>query len=99
MAGLGVSHVVAGYDFVFGHKRGGDIGLLYQKARTLGFGVTEVKPASDTEGGVFSSTPACATCWSLASRGSRRGAGASVGAGRAGRAWRPARPDHRLSDR
>jgi riboflavin kinase / FMN adenylyltransferase len=56
VAGLGVSHVVAGYDFVFGHKRGGDIGLLYQKAKALGFGVTEVKPASDTQGGVFSST-------------------------------------------
>jgi riboflavin kinase / FMN adenylyltransferase len=56
VAGLGVSHVVAGYDFVFGHKRGGDVGLLYQKARTMGFGVTEVKPAADTDGGVFSST-------------------------------------------
>jgi len=56
VAGLGVSHVVAGYDFVFGHKRGGDIGLLYRKAKTLGFGVTEVKPASDVQGGVFSST-------------------------------------------
>jgi riboflavin kinase/FMN adenylyltransferase len=56
VTGLGVSHVVAGYDFVFGHKRGGDVGLLYQKARTLGFGVTEVKPAADMSGGVFSST-------------------------------------------
>jgi riboflavin kinase / FMN adenylyltransferase len=56
VAGLGVRHVVAGYDFVFGHKRGGDIGLLYQRARTHGFGATEVKPAADTSGGVYSST-------------------------------------------
>ncbi|WP_158046595.1 bifunctional riboflavin kinase/FAD synthetase [Skermanella pratensis] len=56
VAGLGASHVVAGYDFVFGHKRGGDVGYLYQAARTAGFGVTEVKPAADAAGGVFSST-------------------------------------------
>src|SRR5687768_13325100 len=54
--GLHASHVVAGYDFVFGHRRGGDIGMLYGMAPTRGFGVTEVKPASDTGGAVFSST-------------------------------------------
>ncbi|QQP90928.1 bifunctional riboflavin kinase/FAD synthetase [Skermanella sp. TT6] len=56
LAGLGASHVVAGYDFVFGHKRGGDVGFLYQAARIADFGVTEVKPAADAAGGVFSST-------------------------------------------
>jgi riboflavin kinase/FMN adenylyltransferase len=56
VGGLKARHIVAGYDFVFGYRRGGDIGMLYGMAPTRGFGVTEVKPASDTGGAVFSST-------------------------------------------
>jgi len=53
---LGVRHVVAGYDFVFGHKRGGNLDLLRTKGEVLGFGVTEVRPVIDGAGEVFSST-------------------------------------------
>lgn len=53
---LGVRHVVAGYDFVFGHKRGGDIALLRARGDQGGFGVTEVRPVQDGQGTVFSST-------------------------------------------
>jgi riboflavin kinase/FMN adenylyltransferase len=73
--GLAASHVVAGYDFVFGHKRGGDVGMLYQTARGAGFGVTEVKPAADASGGVFSST----RVRDLLTSGDPRGAAAVLG--------------------
>jgi len=53
---LGVRHVVAGYDFVFGHRRGGNIDLLRTMGDTHGFGVTEVQPVLDEGGAVFSST-------------------------------------------
>lgn len=53
---LGARHVVAGYDFVFGHKRGGDIAYLREMGARLGFGVTEVVPVQDDAGAVFSST-------------------------------------------
>ncbi|ACJ00933.1 bifunctional riboflavin kinase/FAD synthetase [Rhodospirillum centenum] len=53
---LGAAHVVAGYDFVFGHKRGGDMALLRRMGEERGFGVTEVRPVADAGGTVFSST-------------------------------------------
>ncbi|WP_119679159.1 bifunctional riboflavin kinase/FAD synthetase [Indioceanicola profundi] len=53
---LGARHVVAGYDFVFGHKRGGDIAYLREIGARHGFGVTEVVPVQDDAGAVFSST-------------------------------------------
>lgn len=53
---LGARHVVAGYDFVFGHKRGGDIAYLREMGARHGFGVTEVVPVQDDAGAVFSST-------------------------------------------
>ena len=53
--GLGARHVVAGYDFVFGYKRGGDMAFLRQEGERHGFGVTEVAPVGqDAE--IFSST-------------------------------------------
>lgn len=58
VAGLGVRHVVCGYDFLFGHQRGGDPAFLLGAGRVHGFGVTEVGPVSDPEGGVYSSTRA-----------------------------------------
>lgn len=57
VAGLGVGHVVAGYDFVFGHDRGGDMTLLRDLGSQYGFGVSEVA-AVGTDGvdGAYSST-------------------------------------------
>ena len=54
--GLGAQHVVAGYDFVFGHNRGGNCELLLTMGQKLGFGFTAVSPIEDEEGSLFSST-------------------------------------------
>lgn len=40
--GLGVSHVVVGFDYVFGRGRSGNIALLHDMARKHNFGVTAV---------------------------------------------------------
>lgn len=53
--GLGARHVVVGYDFVFGHRRGGDSRLLGELARAVGFGLTVLDPVADG-GEVFSSS-------------------------------------------
>lgn len=51
VAGLGVSHVVVGWDYAFGHGRAGTVALLQAMARDLGFGVTAVAPvAADADG-------------------------------------------------
>lgn len=55
VAGLGVSHVVIGYDFYFGHKRGGNPELMSQLGEELGFGVTVMPPVAEA-GEVFSSS-------------------------------------------
>jgi riboflavin kinase/FMN adenylyltransferase len=53
--GLGVSHVVIGYDFHYGNRRAGNPQTLCAAGRVHGFGVTVVGPAA--EGGeVFSSS-------------------------------------------
>ena len=54
--GFGANHVVAGYDFVFGHKRGGNCELLLSMGKRLGFGFTAVSAINDGEGAVYSST-------------------------------------------
>ncbi|MDP6895565.1 MAG: bifunctional riboflavin kinase/FAD synthetase [Rhodospirillales bacterium] len=54
--GFGANHVVAGYDFVFGHKRGGNCELLLSMGKKLGFGFTAVSAINDGEGVVYSST-------------------------------------------
>ena len=41
--GLEVSHVVVGYDYVFGSKRGGNAALLETHGAEFGFGVTAVE--------------------------------------------------------
>ncbi len=41
--GFGVSHVVVGYDYVFGNKRGGNAAFLKSRAQRAGFGVTAVE--------------------------------------------------------
>lgn len=55
VAGLGVSHVIIGYDFYFGHKRAGNPQMLVDAGRDLGFGVTVVAPVAEA-GEVFSSS-------------------------------------------
>ena len=54
--GLNVSHVVVGYDFVFGHNRGGDIDFLRQAGSDHGFGVTIVEAVSAPGEQIYSST-------------------------------------------
>ncbi len=47
-AWLGVSHVVVGYDFSFGHNRAGNAAFLAQAGRRFGFGVTVLDAAQGT---------------------------------------------------
>ncbi len=55
VAGLGVSHVVIGYDFFFGKGRGGNPEMMKDAGRELSFGVSVIAPVA--EGGeVFSSS-------------------------------------------
>jgi riboflavin kinase/FMN adenylyltransferase len=54
--GLGVRHIVSGYDFVFGHGRKGNAELLLAMGAELGFGVTIVSPVESEAGAIFSST-------------------------------------------
>lgn len=53
--GLGAAHLACGPDFAFGHRRGGDTGLLAARAETLGIGLSIVPPLAD-EAGPLSST-------------------------------------------
>lgn len=55
VAGLGVSHVVIGYDFYFGNKRGGNPELMAHAGEQLGFGVTILPPVAHA-GEVYSSS-------------------------------------------
>ncbi|MBN9282724.1 MAG: riboflavin biosynthesis protein RibF, partial [Hyphomicrobium denitrificans] len=55
VAGLGAAHVVIGYDFYFGHKRGGNPELMVRSGEELGFGVTVMPPIAE-DGAVFSSS-------------------------------------------
>jgi riboflavin kinase/FMN adenylyltransferase len=54
--GIGASHVVAGYDFVFGHKRQGNCQLLLAMGDSHGFGFTAVNAVQDPSAQVYSST-------------------------------------------
>lgn len=55
VAGLGVRHVVVGYDFCFGNGRAGTPETMRQAGGELGFGVSVVAPVAD-DGEPFSST-------------------------------------------
>lgn len=55
VAGLGVHHVVVGYDFFFGKDRKGTPHSLAQAGTELGFGVTLIPPVAEA-GEVFSSS-------------------------------------------
>jgi len=54
--GLGAGHVISGYDFVFGHKRGGNCELLLAMGAKKGFGFTAVNAQTDSSGEAYSST-------------------------------------------
>jgi riboflavin kinase / FMN adenylyltransferase len=51
-----VKHIVAGVDYVFGHKRGGTMPLLRQWLAPYGVGVAEVAPLLDAGGLALSSS-------------------------------------------
>jgi riboflavin kinase/FMN adenylyltransferase len=53
--GVGAVHLACGPDFAFGHRRGGDVTLLEQKAEEFGMGLTIVPPFADAQGPVSSS--------------------------------------------
>jgi len=53
---LGAQHVVAGFDFVFGHQRTGDMTNLRKWLAPHGIGVTEVVSFRDAQGEVMSSS-------------------------------------------
>ena len=55
VAGLGVKHVVVGYDFFFGKDRKGTPDGLAQAGQDMGFGVTLIPPVAEA-GEVFSSS-------------------------------------------
>ncbi|MCR4269288.1 bifunctional riboflavin kinase/FAD synthetase [Nitratireductor sp. ZSWI3] len=54
--GLGISHVVTGFDFHYGRNRGGTPATLAEAGRANGFGVTLVEAFSDEGGAVVSSS-------------------------------------------
>jgi riboflavin kinase/FMN adenylyltransferase len=54
--GLGVAHVVVGYNFVFGKGRAGNATRLAALAAQHGFGLTEVPLVESADGYVYSST-------------------------------------------
>lgn len=55
---LSVRHLVAGYDFKFGHKRQGSCETLLAMGNQHGFDFTVVSAASDDGGGLYSSSRA-----------------------------------------
>ena len=55
VAGLGVRHVVVGYDFQFGRGRGGGAAEMQAAGAELGFGVSVIGPVAEA-GEVFSSS-------------------------------------------
>jgi riboflavin kinase/FMN adenylyltransferase len=57
VSALSVKHVVIGYDFFFGRRRGGTPEMMQQAGRRNGFGVSIIAPVADA-GEVFSSSAA-----------------------------------------
>ncbi|HZL59269.1 MAG TPA: bifunctional riboflavin kinase/FAD synthetase [Stellaceae bacterium] len=56
VAGLGVRHIVVGYDFVFGQGRRGNAKTLLEAAPAKGFRVTVVEPIKGAGDALYSST-------------------------------------------
>ena len=55
LKGLGARHVVCGYDFTFGARRGGNVEKLREMGQARGLGVTVLDPVM-REGEIYSST-------------------------------------------
>jgi riboflavin kinase / FMN adenylyltransferase len=53
--GMAARHVVCGYDFTFGARRGGNVEMLRELGASRGFGVTVLDPVM-REGEIYSST-------------------------------------------
>ncbi len=56
VAGLQAKHIVSGFDFVFGYKRGGTAQFLESEGKKYGFGATGAGKVVDETGEVISST-------------------------------------------
>jgi riboflavin kinase/FMN adenylyltransferase len=56
VAGLGVSHVVVGFDFCFGHQRRGNVDMLCEAGSRHGFGVSRMAPILDPTGQPYASS-------------------------------------------
>lgn len=52
--GVGAAHLACGPDFAFGHRRGGDIAYLTERAEALGIGLTIVPKLADSQGPISS---------------------------------------------
>lgn len=52
--GLGARHLACGGDFAFGHRRGGNIGVLQAAAEARGIGLSIVPHLADSEGPISS---------------------------------------------
>jgi len=52
---LDARHLACGGDFAFGHRRGGDVAFLAERAEHLGMGLTVVPPVADEAGPISSS--------------------------------------------
>lgn len=55
LKGLGARHVVCGYDFTFGARRGGNVEMLRAQGGAKAFGITVLEPVM-REGEIYSST-------------------------------------------
>ena len=53
--GIGAVHLSCGADFAFGHRRGGDVAFLADRAENLGIGLSIVPAVADAQGPVSSS--------------------------------------------
>ncbi len=53
--GIGAKHLVCGPDFAFGHRRGGSVAFLAERAEALGIGLTVATPYGDASGRISSS--------------------------------------------
>ena len=51
---VGAAHLACGWDFAFGHRRGGDARVLAQGAAARGIGLTVVPPLEDGQGPISS---------------------------------------------
>ena len=56
LGGFQANHIVSGYDFLFGHKRGGDTKFLADKGKELNFNATSVEQVLDEKNEPISST-------------------------------------------